>query len=569
MPEPWTQYLQVQVELEGDALAGRTDTLFVEMASWTPGSYKIRDYAGQVPKLFARSGEGQELEVKKMDKRTWAVVMRGKNSVRLNYRVWCYEHTVRTPYINADHASIIPAGVLIYPSSYQGPSSVHVTPYEAWDQMHCGLQRHPDDAWTLLAPNRDVLLDAPIEVGQQEELQFEAAGIPHTIAITGAHNADRVRMTEDFAAIVEAATEVFGHNPNQHYTFLVQNTPDSYGGLEHLNSTSMIYGRWNYDTESGWLRFLGLVSHEYFHLWNVKRVRPEALGPFDYSCEVYTPSHWITEGFTSYFDDLVLRRSGIMSEARYLDIAASNMNSAYNRPGDSIQTVAEASFDAWIKHYANNANSHNVGISYYTKGAVLAMYLDAYILKASKGKRRLDDVLRSLYEAYREDPSRGYSEAEFSTVLSKVAGEDMGWFMERHVHGTERVDLASALAGIGAKLTDRSDPDGVMRLGISTTSDHSVRYVVDGHPAYEAGIMPDDEILAVNGWRFEGDWKRFLKNAQPGENLVITLSRAGQLRTIEVPLFLSKRHDFQIQADPDADKKAQALYRQWLSVEAP
>jgi predicted metalloprotease with PDZ domain len=567
MPEPWTQYLHVTVDLEGEAVTGSRDTLMVEMASWTPGSYKIRDYAGQVPGLFARTGEGRELEVRKVDKRRWAIALDGAASVRLRYRVWCYEHSVRTPYINTEHASLIPAGVLIYPSMYAGPSSVTVEPYEAWHSMHCGLERHPEDPWTLLAPNRDLLLDAPIEIGTQEELRFEAAGIPHTIAITGEHNADLFELQEDIAAIVEASTAIFGHNPNPHYTFLVQNTPNSYGGLEHLNSTSMVYGRWNYASESGWLRFMGLVSHEYFHLWNVKRVRPAGLGPFDYSCEVYTHGHWITEGFTSYYDDLILRRAGIMAPSRYLRVAAGNINSAFNRPGDSIQPVADASFDAWIKYYASNANSNNTTVSYYTKGAVLAMYLDIYILAASKGKRRLDDVMRILYERHRKDPSRGYTEAEFVELLSKVAGEDMQWFMDRHVHGTERVDLASAFKAIGAKLVDDTDPDGVLKLGLSTNANAEVRYVLDGHPAYEAGIMPGDEILAVDGWRFDGDWQRHLDRASASNMLTVTVNRNGKLREIPVALFLSKRVDYRIVADEEAGNKEQALYRQWLSME--
>ncbi len=567
MPEPWTQYLHVEAKLEGQALVEAGDTLFVEMATWTPGSYKIRDYAGMVPRVFARTGEGRLLPITKVDKRRWAVDRQGTAMVQLSYRVWCNEHSVRTPYIDTEHASIVPAGVFIYPAAYDGPVSVTVEPYPDWNQLHSGLERHPQDPWTLLAPNRDVWLDAPFEVGTQTVLEFEAAGIPHTIAVTGEHSADPERMKADFAAIVETTTDIFGHNPVDHYTFLIQNTPDTYGGLEHLNSTSMVYERWRYNSESDWQRFLGLASHEYFHLWNVKRVRPQALGPFDYGCENYTRSHWITEGFTQYYDDLILRRAGLMSENRYLQIAGYNIDRAFNRPGDSIQPVSEASFDAWIKHYHYTPNSLNVTVDYYAKGAVLAMYLDAYILAKSKGKRRLDNVLRELYARYRKDPGRGYTEAEFAQILSKVAGEDMGWFLERHVYGTERVELEPVFAGIGAILTDRADPDGVLKLGLSTNSQNRVRYVLDGHPAYEAGIMPDDEIVAVDGWRFEGDWGGFLGRARAGETLEVTVNRRGQLRSIPVALFLVQRTDFAISPDPEAGKLEQALYRQWLSLD--
>lgn len=563
-PDPASQYVEVRLDLDGVT----DDTLRLAMASWTPGSYKIRDFAGQVPVLeaAARDGsrEGRPLAVRKADKRTWLVATQGAGSLRVSYRVWCGEHSVRTPYVCPEHASLIPAGVFAYPEDHDPPARVTVRPAGGWTRVTCGLDRAPDDPWTFLAPDRDVLLDAPIEAGNHTLLSFTASGVRHDVALTGEHNADTARMRADLTAMVEACTDLFGGNPNTYYAFLVQNVPDNgYGGLEHLNSTSMLYGRWNYATPPGWRRFLGLASHEYLHLWNVKRVRPEGLGPFAYGHEVYTRFHWVTEGFTSYYDDLVLRRAGLIDEATYLDIAAGNLEGAFNRPGDAVQPVAEASFDAWIKYYQSNANSGNVTVSYYTKGAVLAMYLDLRFLAATKGKRRLDDVLRELYRRYQADPSRGYDEAEFRAIGERVSGLDLGDFFARHVHGTERPDLEAAFAGIGARLLD--DGGEALKLGVRLDG-NVVRSVSDGSPARAAGLMPDDELLAADGWRLDGDIGFHLGRHEAGDTLRLTLNRRGRLLEVDVPLFATRSHRYRIEADPGAGPREAALYRAWLHL---
>ena len=561
-PEPWTQYTEVTMTLEGV----QEDTLRLSMAAWTPGSYKIRDYAGQVPIVSAYSAEGGSLPAHKSNKGTWLITTKGNDQIRLNYRVWCGENSVRSPYVDPTMASLIPAGIFMYPLEHDVALRVTVVPNPSWKTLTCALPRAAYDSWTLMAANLDELFDAPIQVGNQTILTFEAAGVDHILAITGEHNGDTALMVKDIAAIAEAATELFGGNPNEEYTFILNNTANNYGGLEHMASTSMIYPRWDYTAGSRYRRFLGLVSHEYIHLWNVKRIRPVALSSFDYSQEVHTRMLWVAEGATQYYDDLLLRRAGIISEGTYLDIAASNLNQAVNRPGDAVQAVSEASHDAWIKYYAGNNNSSNVTVSYYTKGSVLCMLLDLEILAATRGKRRLDDVFQSLYQAYLVNPSAGYTDAEFQKACEKAAGKKLTAFFSDYIYGTVSPDYASYFQAVGAELVDDVPAEGELKLGVSLTTSGDVRRVVSGQPAQAAGLMPGDEILGVDGWRYGGDIRFFLERHTAGDTMVMSISREGILLELPVPLFLSKVHRYRVQAHPDATPQQAALYRQWLAL---
>ena len=369
------------------------------------------------------------------------------------------------------------------------------------------------------------------------------------------------------AAIINECTELFGHNPNTEFLFILNNTDNSYGGLEHLASTNMIYRRWGYAPPSTYEVFLGLISHEYLHVWNGKRIRPIELSQFDYGQEMFTRSLWIVEGFTSYYDDLILRRAGLITEASYLAVAESNLNTALNRPGDAVQSVAESSFDAWIKYYKGNENSSNSTVSYYNKGSVIAMALDLDILASTAGFKRLDDVMRELYRRYREHPEVGYSEAEFKAIFEEIIGRDMTDFFDRYVYGTAPMDFKPYFERIGVTLSDPGMDYPGLVFGASVDQSNKITSVVRDQPASKGGLQAGDEILSVSGYRFSGDLKVELGRIRDGESMEILVSRDKRILSMTVRPEKIGRHDFRLSIASNATEQQLQLYRKWLNMD--
>ncbi len=538
----------------------------LEMAAWTPGSYQIRDYAGQVEGVKATDDGGNILPVTKTDKDTWRVDHGNKQSFTLRYSVYCGQQSVQSPYVDQEHASLVPAGLFLYPASLDLPCTITVKPWPAWKQISSSLDPAATDRWVLRAPDRDIFLDSPIEIGNQQVLRFTAAEVLHEFAIQGSGNYDTAKIRSDVTTIVEAFTEMFDHNPNKRYVFILNNTASGYGGLEHLASTSMIYRRWGYEPQSEYQIFLGLVSHEYFHTWNIKRIVPAEFSTYDYSAENYSRSLWIAEGFTSYYDDLMLCRSGLIGEWDYLGLAARKINAVANRPGDAIQSAAESSFDAWIKYYRSNENSSNSTVSYYDKGLVLAMALDLDILVSTGGVRRLDDVFRELYSRYRSNPDRGYTEKEFMDITESVAGHSLDTFFSNHVYGTVPLRLESYLDRIGVELRDDGLNQPALTVGAVMGDGNKVRQVVRGQPAFESGIQAGDEILAIDGYRFTGDLGAVTARSDEGDTLFILLSRDNRIITVPVQPRKITRFQYRLIPELEATDEQKLQYRQWLGL---
>jgi len=350
----------------------------------------------------------------------------------------------------------------------------------------------------------DDLVDSPIEIGNHETFTFDAAGVRHTVAMYGEGNYDMERLKTDMAKIVEAETKVFGENPNKNYLFIIHNLTVGSGGLEHKESTTLQVERWTYG-EDGYLGFLSLVAHEYFHLWNVKRIRPKALGPFDYDTENYTDLLWVMEGFTSYYDELILRRAGFYSEDDYMAKLFGTINYVERTPGNKVQPVTHASFDSWIKAYRHNENSVNTTISYYPKGHVLAAMLDLYIIKKSNATQSLDDFMKMLYADFYLKADVGFTEEEFQATLEKFLKEDMNWFFKDHVYDTKTVDFARFFKGVGLNVFQAPIKKAAF-LGIRTSESGGkliVTTVYAGSAAERDGISVNDELIEINVYRLE------------------------------------------------------------------
>jgi len=375
-PEAQAHYADIEMDISG-LKQNITD---LKMPVWTPGSYLIREFSKNV-ESFSAEANGKALDVKKIRKNIWQIHTANVSSIKIRYRVYAFELSVRTSLIDAAHAFLSSSGMFMYPAGMlHHPSTIHIIPCKGWTKVSTSLEMVNDDPFTRLSPDYDILFDSPIEVGSQDVFGFEAAGVKYEVAMCGGGNYDKERLKKDMPKIVEQETAVYGENPNKHYVFIVHNTSKGGGGLEHLSSTVLGAARDNYASESGYQNFLSLVAHEHFHLWNVKRLRPIALGPFDYDNENYTTDLWIAEGFTTYYQNMIIRRTNLYPPDNYLGALAGDINYCANQPGNKVQSLADASYDAWIKYYRPNENSVNTNISYYNKGAIMALMFDLQII---------------------------------------------------------------------------------------------------------------------------------------------------------------------------------------------
>ena len=420
-PQAHTHYMEVEM------VVSRVDQPFIDlkMPVWTPGSYLVREYARNVESLTAEY-DGRRLSAQKINKNTWHIILKGVNAVTVKYSIYCFEVSVRNNFVNAAHAFVSGANTFLFPAGKLANSStIHIKPYKYWDKVSTSLDMVSDDPFTLYAPNYDLLYDSPIEIGTQDIFEFDATGVRYQVAMCLGGNYDRVRLIADLSNMVEKETVIFGENPNRRYVFIVHNYAKGSGGLEHLSSTVLSHPRDGYSAEEDYQRFIALAAHEHFHLWNVKRLRPIALGPFDYDAENYTTELWIAEGFTNYYDNLVVHRMGLYTTQNYLDTLARDINLVENTPGNKIQPLYEASFDAWIKFYRPNENSGNSTISYYSKGTVIALLLELEIINSSEGKYKLDDVMKYMYTEFYINKKRGYTGEEFKQGLERFAGKPL------------------------------------------------------------------------------------------------------------------------------------------------
>ncbi len=567
MPMPQTHYFEVAFKVDNF----RGQQAEVQMPVWAPGSYLVREFAGHVEGVKVTAQNGQELTFRKKDKATWVVNTKGNHSFTFSYKVYAYELSVRTSFIDASHAYINGTSVFMYLKGHKDlPIKLAITPAEGWSTISTAMDAGKEKN-TFTAKDYDELADSPIEIGNQTVFDFTASGVKHTVAMYGQSNYDIPSLQADMKKIVEQETAVFGGNPNEgsHYLFIVHNIENPGGGLEHKKSTTLQAERWQYGTDSGYKRFLSLVAHEYFHLWNVKRIRPEALGPFDYQHENYTSLLWVAEGVTTYYDDLLLLRSGAYTQEQYLSKLAATITRVENQPGSRVQSLASSSFDAWIKGYRTDENSYNSTISYYTKGVVVAALLDAIIIDGSKGKYKLDDVMKSLYQHYLKT-GKGYDEALVKSTVEKYAKQNLDQFFADVIHGTKTIDYKKYFAAVGMNLTDaglqaKKSPS----LGVyfsNSGNDVVVRTVVRGGAGWNDGLNVHDEILAVDGVRMTMDnYKSVLSRMESGKAIDVLINRDGLLQTIKVTPQPMQTHQYKFSEMDKSTKQQEKLKAVWLA----
>ncbi|WP_345225923.1 M61 family metallopeptidase [Hymenobacter koreensis] len=566
MPAPQTHYFEVEMQLSG--FSGRSTD--VKMPVWAPGSYLIREFAKNVEGFAASTGGGQALQVEKINKNTWRIAHPGQKNVTVRYRVYANELSVRTSFIDASHGYLNGTSVFMYPEGQQKlPSTVEVRPADGWKEVSTSLKPvGAGPSFTFQSSNYDELADSPIEIGNHRVLTFDVKGTPHRIAMYGPGNYNPERVTADFKRICETSQEVVGQNPLDRYLFIVHNLERGGGGLEHLYSTTLQVSRNAYNTEAGYLGLLGLAAHEYFHLWNVKRIRPIALGPFDYDRENYTNMLWLSEGGTEYFSNQIVQRAGFIKPEKYLEDLTTGINRVENTPGNRVQSAADASFDAWIKQYRPNENSNNTAISYYDKGEVIGAVLDLMIVNATAGQKSYDDVMRLLYDQYYKKLNRGFTDAEFQDAVAKVAGRRFDDFFKRSVYGTARLDYEGALGYAGLRLVNTlAQPEASLGATISIASGKpTVTGVVRDGSAWQGGLNVGDEVLALDGMRATDDLSRSLAGRAVGSTVRMLVARDGQLRELTIPLLASQAVRYRMEPVENATPAQLAVRKKWLQL---
>jgi predicted metalloprotease with PDZ domain len=535
------------------------------LPAWIPGSYMIREFARNIVRIRAESN-GRPVALTKLDKHTWrADPVDGPLSVW--YEVYAWDLSVRAAHLDQTHGFFNGTSVYLRVLGKEdAPHEVDIlAPQDpaaqnwrvATSLPELGAKRYGFGSY--IAANYDDLVDHPVEMGDFALATFKAHGVQHDIVVTGrVPNLDMARLQADLKAICETQVAFFEPKtrkaPMDRYVFLTMAVGDGYGGLEHRASTALICSRADLPTTAtpkgtepgeGYLKFLGLCSHEYFHTWNVKRIKPAVFAPYDLQVENYTPLLWLFEGFTSYYDDLMLVRSGVIEEATYFKLLAKTVGSVLRGAGRTKQSVAESSFDAWSKYYRQDENAANAIISYYTKGSLIALAFDLTIRAKTGGAKSLDDVMLALWQRYGRDfyPSvgRGVTEEEVEALFDEVSGLKLRNMFDRYVRGTEDLPLARLYAPFGVKLSDErkgSKPSLDANVG-RDTGGAKLTSVHEGGPAHQAGLSAGDIIIAIDGLRATGNPSNLdalLCRYKVGDKVTVHAFRRDELMTFDVTL---------------------------------
>jgi predicted metalloprotease with PDZ domain len=576
-PQRNRQYVHVTLQLP--VQGGPVE---LAMPNWTPGSYVIRDHAAHLERLQATDGSGRTLEVEKTAKNHWRIDTGGAAELTLNYDVWAGELHVTSSWVESDFALLNGAGIFLFSEdSRLWPQEIEVELPESWSRLHTSLTPLQDKR-LFSAADYDELVDSPIVAGNAPEYRFSHAGQGYVLVNQGEPEFwDGERSMRDIAAIVKTQQDFWEVNPfDREYLFL-NFLLEASGGLEHDHSTVTMGSRWAMRNEKEYIAWLGLISHEFFHSWNVRRMRPEALASYDYDSEVYTRELWLAEGLTSYYDNLLLFRSRLIGVAEYFELLAAEFRNYFTIPGREVRSAELASFDSWIKHYVPDANSVNSTVSYYRRGALIGFVTDAAIRRETENRSSLDDVMRDMYRQYGPDgPGRGvYPRGAFEEIVESVAGPKVRQMVEELLQSPADPDVDAALDWYGLRLNRMPErraaesagkpaPSG---FGLSWESDQAlliVEHVVLGGSASDSGVLPGDELLAINGLRVKPESiDKRMASLRPEEEVELTLARNGQMLTLPLRVQHAIPEKFEIGTKPKLSRKEKLRLEKWLGMD--
>jgi predicted metalloprotease with PDZ domain len=559
MPKPESHLFEVTLFVQG----WQESVLDLKMPVWTPGSYLVREYARHLQDFSAETGdERHPLPSRKLGKNHWQIETGDASQITVRYRVFANELSVRTNHLDATHGYFNGAALFFFiPGFERQPIRVTIaSPNPDW-HVTTPLPSVSGATHTFEAKDFDTLVDSPFEIGSQQLYDFEVLGKPHQLAIWGKGNINPERLIEDTKKIIEVEAQLYGGLPYERYVFLLHLATTGFGGLEHKDACSLIYSRFGFRSKDKYNRFMQLVAHEFFHLWNVKRIRPKALERFNYEQENYTTSLWFCEGTTSYYDLVIPLRAGIYDAKTFLEGLSKEITQLQTTPGRKVQPVSESSFDAWIKLYRRDANSNNTQISYYLKGELISFLLDLLIRARHENQRSLDDVMRLMWQRFGKEEI-GFTPQQLRDAIESVVEMDLSDFFNRYLDGTEELPFDEYLKPFGLQLISVEPEEPVPYLGMNVKSDNGkevIQFVEAGSPAGVAGVDAGDELLAIDGFRATADQlNERLKDYSVGETINLSVFHQDQLRTLPVTLGTvrpSRYHILPIENPTEAQKQ--------------
>ncbi|WP_246050619.1 M61 family metallopeptidase [Leptospira langatensis] len=534
--------------------------------NWSPGSYKIRDYSKSIHKLdFVSPGPGWTLEQIELD--TWKIHSKGE-TFKISYLVYGYEHTVRTNYFTSELILVHPPATFLYPKD-----KLYLEVEVSWKNLapfrycHTGLKKKEGSKNTWKAKNFDEFFDAPLLLSNEKEITFSVQGCAFDLVILGdVPSADKKKIAKDLETIMKTQITHMGGTENRYYLFILDMTENLYGGLEHLNSSVNQYDPNGFRSPENYRTLMELLSHEYFHHWNVKRIRPIALGPFDYQKPNLTKELWIAEGITSFFDAYFLLLCDIYTPQQYLNKIWKDILELEESAGESWMSLEDSSFTAWTKYYNRpfDPNFSNTGISYYTKGAVLSIAMHLYILSETKGKKSLFDVMQALNKQYHQEKKRGFTKAEFFQAAKKATGLDLKLEFDAYIGEPKRIPIEAYLhlAGI-----ERTPSKPKLEPGFRVKEDRGkliITKILLGKSIQDTDINVGDEWISIDGRRtLPETYKELLNQYQPKKGAEILISRRGQILKRKIK-FDSSPSNCELWIDEKAKPEALAIREKFL-----
>lgn len=537
MPQPTSHLFEVTLTIDH----WQESQLNLKMPVWTPGSYLVREYSRNLQDFTAQDSQNKaRLIFEKVSKNHWQVETENSTSIIIFYRVYAHELSVRTNHLDDSHGYFNGAALFLYIPGLESLSSVlEVIPPQTDWKVTTTLESLEGKPNTFLVPDFDTLVDSPVEVGTHQYYKFQVRKKNHQLAIWGSGNINAEKVIRDMEKIIEVEADLYGGLPYDNYSFLLHLSNNGFGGLEHKNSCTLNYSRFGFRDSEKYNRFMQLVAHEFFHLWNIKRIRPKALEKFDYEQENYTPSLWFSEGTTSYYDLLIPLRAGLYNSKVFLANLGKEITRFLLTSGREVQPLAESSFDAWIKLYRRDANSDNSQMSYYLKGELVSLLLDLLIRDRTENQRSLDDVMRQMWEKFGKNEI-GFSENQLQEVIQSVANRDLTNFFQDCLHTTKELPFNDYLEPFGLRLQAVQENNAIPHTGLKVQSENGkemIKFVAANSPAQVAGISPDDELLALNGIRVTAEQlPERLKDYQANDMIELSVFHQDMLKTVQLQL---------------------------------
>jgi len=579
-------HFDVVCTIENPSSSGQS----VSLPAWIPGSYMIRDFAKNILWIRASSG-GVDITIEKIDKQTW---MCGpcNDPLEISYRIYAWDLSVRTAHLDDTHGFFNGTSMFL---AVQGQTDsthqVELLPPATCPEWKVATtlpaEKTDDSGWGSYECNSyDKLIDHPVEMGTYTSMSFEVCGVPHAIILTGKHNADLDRLAIDLTRICEHQVQLFGDPapPVEHYLFLTMVVGTGYGGLEHRDSCALLCSREDLPHKGeervtdGYRKFLGLCSHEYFHLWNIKRIRPQQFSPYKLDVESYTSQLWAFEGITSYFDDLTLVQSGIIDRESYLELLGETLTRLQRNHGKDIQSVTDSSLDAWTKFYQQDENANNAIVSYYTKGAVIALMIDLWIRNRSNHQKSLVEVMRKLWNEYGSSEN-GVPEGGIEEICHEIAGDNIPWLHDA-LYSTGALEIKPMLGNFGINMTLRpttssGDTGGTRKKRLPTCwigaelkidkGGAKVIRIADGGPLQQAGIAAGDLIIAIDQLQAnEKQVKSTLYHREPGDQVKVHLFRRDELMSLCITLATPPKDTVVLDRVNKIDAEQELAQQRWL-----